>query len=168
MTDWVAQSAIARIFRRILNMVANGIINIVDDSGPIQKVQVTLNEDQTIDDMPHAIVYGLASRPLPGANAVMVFLGGDRGAGVVIATNDQRFRMKLEANGEVAIHDDQGQHVYIARDGIRSYSPKSIQSIVDGYGSRTTSLGGGNYHIDNYVIGATVTSTDHPINPPEI
>lgn len=43
----------------------------------------------------------------------------------------------------------------------------SYQWNVDGYGQKVTSLGGGNYQIDNYHIGAIVVTNNLPINPPD-
>ena len=44
----------------------------------------------------------------------------------------------------------------------------SYAQDVNGYGQRITNTGGANYTIDNYTIGASVTTNNHPINPPEI
>jgi phage gp45-like len=70
------------------------------------------NTGEVRDDTPILSVYGLTSRPRPGADAAVLFLGGNRGAGVVIATDDGRFTITL-AEGEVALHTHDGSHVHL-------------------------------------------------------
>lgn len=58
--------------------------------------------------------YGVSSRPLPGAENIIL------GAGnffVSIADGDRRYQIDLE-EGEVALHDDLGQKVHLTREGI--------------------------------------------------
>lgn len=57
--------------------------------------------------------YGFTSRALAGAEAIVV----QRGAAlVVIAEDDRRFRLAIEA-GEVCLNDDLGSQVYLKRGG---------------------------------------------------
>lgn len=81
--------------------------------------QVQIPETGEIrDDTPVLGLYGVTSRPKAGADAALIFLGGNRGAGIVIATSDGRFSVEITP-GEVAIHDDLGQKVHLTREGIR-------------------------------------------------
>ncbi|MBI5234728.1 MAG: phage baseplate assembly protein [Deltaproteobacteria bacterium] len=57
--------------------------------------------------------YGFASRPLAGAEGVMLLIGGADNA-VVIATEDRRYRIALES-GEAAIYTDEGDKVHLKR-----------------------------------------------------
>ncbi|MFH5924545.1 phage baseplate assembly protein domain-containing protein [Roseomonas xinghualingensis] len=68
------------------------------------------------DDTPVLTIYGLASRPRPGADALVVFLGGNRGAGVVVATDDGRFGLPLE-EGEVGLVTHEGTKVHLKLGG---------------------------------------------------
>ena len=112
-----------RLFRRVQMLVGRGTISAVDDSGPVQYVQLRMNPGETGDRRPRLAEYGFACYPHPGCNGVAVFIGGNRSDGIVIATGDQRYRLHL-TEGEVAIHDDQGQKVHLTRAGI----------VVDGGG----------------------------------
>lgn len=80
------------------------------------------------DPTPSLLQYGFASRPFPGADAVVIFLNGDRSKGVVVAVGDQRYRFRNLVEGEVAISDDLGQAVHLTRSGI----------VVDGAGNPIT------------------------------
>jgi phage baseplate assembly protein V len=111
--------ALQRIWRRLLLLVGRGRIRVVDDTQAVQRVQVQLGADEIKDGAPRLSEYGFQSNPPPGADAVVVFLAGERTNGVVVATGHQQYRMKLLKSGEVAISDNKGQHVYLSENGIR-------------------------------------------------
>ncbi len=46
------------------------------------------------------------------------FIDGDRSHGIVLVAADRRYRMTGFEEGEIAIHDDQGQSVHLTREGI--------------------------------------------------
>lgn len=114
------------IVGRIQMMIARAIVGRVDDSPGVQALQIDLLADETHDDVERFQNYGFGSHPLPEAEAVVVFPGGLRSRGIVIAVEDRRWRMKLDA-GEVAIFDDQGQAVHLTRDGIRIVSDFKVE-----------------------------------------
>lgn len=99
-------------------MVGRAILSAVNDSAALQTVQAQLLADEVLDDVERVQQYGYTSVPLPGAEGVVVFVGGNRDHGLVIATDDRRYRKAGLAAGEVAIYDDQGQSVHITRSGI--------------------------------------------------
>lgn len=114
-----------RAWRRIQMIIGRGKVSSVNDGGRVQRVQVQINGLETRDNTPRLAEYGFASFPHPDCDAVLLFLGGDRSQGVIIATNDQRYRLHL-AEGEVAIHDDLGQKVHLTRAGIVVSSPTKV------------------------------------------
>jgi hypothetical protein len=48
------------------------------------------------------------------------------------------------------------------------YGAKSVSTDVQGYGSRTTYVGGNQWKIDIYDLGASVSTVHHPVSPPQI
>lgn len=124
--------SIDRLLNRVQMMVSRGTISRVDDAPKMQEVQVELLADETQEAVEHIQPYGLSSHPKPGAEVVMVALGGIRSAGIVIAAGDRRFRLTSLAEGEVALHDDQGQKVHLTRDGIVIASVLGITIETDG------------------------------------
>lgn len=83
----------------------------------LRRAQLRIDSGEVRDDTPLVGQVGVSSRPLPGADAVLIFLNGDRSRGIVIATNDARWQLEL-AEGEVALHDDLGHRVHLTRQGI--------------------------------------------------
>ncbi|MBI5598662.1 MAG: phage baseplate assembly protein [Deltaproteobacteria bacterium] len=75
--------------------------------------------------------YGFASRPLDGAEGIMLFIGGVDNA-VVIATEDRRYRLTLE-KGEVGLYTDEGDCVHLKRNkeiSIKSGGQVNIEAAV--------------------------------------
>ncbi|MFZ6690223.1 phage baseplate assembly protein V [Undibacterium sp. SXout20W] len=111
-------AAIERIYRRIMLMVGRGRIKIGTDDQSVQKQQVKMGQFETFDDIPRLSEYGFNSMPPAESDAVLVFVGGNRLDGVIIATGNQTFRMRSLKPGEVSISDNLGQSVYLSQTGI--------------------------------------------------
>jgi len=125
--------AIRRLWHRLQAIVARARMLLFDDSGPVQVVQVRLIGDEVKDKVPRVAEYGFVSMPPDGADAIVLFLAGERSSGVIIATNHQTFRMRNLATGEVAIHDDKGRFVLLGAAGIH------VQGNADPILAETTS-----------------------------
>lgn len=105
-------------FWSLVRSLGRGRLTRVDDSGPVQLVQMQLSQNETRDSTPRLAEYGFESNPPAGADAVALFLAGNRTNGVVIACGHQQYRMRNLASGEVAISDSRGQSVYLTASGI--------------------------------------------------
>ncbi|HLN23877.1 MAG TPA: phage baseplate assembly protein [Patescibacteria group bacterium] len=110
--------ALDRLFRRVMMMVCPCRLTTATDTGPAQMWQIDLGDGEIRDNIPRLGEWGLSSLPPAGSDGLAIYIGGDRSNGAVIATGNQGARMRGLKYGEVAIHDDQGQSVYITRSGI--------------------------------------------------
>jgi phage baseplate assembly protein V len=79
--------------------------------GAIKRFSADGHTDETIDDREYYQHYGLTSRPLPGAEVVIINEGNNY---VAIASDDRRYRIGIE-EGEVCIYTDEGDHVRFKR-----------------------------------------------------
>jgi phage baseplate assembly protein V len=105
--------------RRLQNMIARGVVKLSNAAKKMQAVQLALLAGETSEDtLEHFEPYGFTSRPLPGAEAVTVFIDGDRSHGLCLVVADRRYRMTGLEEGELALKDDLGQSVHFTRDGI--------------------------------------------------
>lgn len=180
--------------RRIMLMVGRCVLNAVYDSAPTQLCQASMLTDEVRDKMERMTEYGYTSRPHPGAHGLAVFVGGERGHGIVIATGDTRYRLVALEYGEVALYDDLDQIVKLKRNGIDVETPLNVmirsngegktlrleadrveihgreylQTDVHGKGQRETWTGGTNWHTDTYTTGASGSSTEHGLDIPHI
>ncbi len=107
-----------RLARRLQLLVGVGRATLVNDSGAVQMLQLKLGALELRDRTPRLAEYGFTSNPPSGADAALLFVGGDRSNGVVIATGHQTYRLKALASGDAAIYDSRGQSVWLTPQGI--------------------------------------------------
>ena len=118
------------ILTRLRLLVMRGRVQLVDDTHGAQLVQVKVSENWTQDQVPRLAEYGLHSNPPAGADAVLLFLAGNPGDAVVIATGHQQYRLHLQP-GEVALSDDQGQVIKLSRTGVEITAPLGVRITGD-------------------------------------
>lgn len=121
-------SLIKPIQRRVMMTVGRAVLRAIDDSASRQTAQIEALKGEVRDAVERMQEYGFTSVPLAGADAAVVFVAGNREQGIIIATEDRRYRLTGLTGGEVAIYDDQGQKVHLTRTGI----------VVDGGGLPVT------------------------------
>lgn len=82
-------------------------------AGPIIVIQAEAlaGEKVAAELMQH---YGFASAPRPGADMIVIPVGGNSNHSVVVASEDARYRIDLE-DGEAAIYSDEGDKVHLKR-----------------------------------------------------
>jgi len=180
----------APLKRRVMLMIGRAIVQVIDDETKLQGLQVSVLKGEAMDGVERFQNYGITSHPHPGAEAILLALGGNRSHSVIIAVDDRRYRLKKLAQGEVALYDDQGQVVHIKRNGLHLegkniYLKSSgivrikgkgveiigtdyLQTEVYGKGQRETHAGGTAYNIDSYTTGATGTSTEHGLDQADL
>lgn len=88
-----------------------GIIQAVYE-GAIKRFTASGRSDETITNREYFQHYGFTSRPLAGAEAVIINEGNHF---LMIASDDRRYRIALE-NGEVALYTDEGDRIHLKRD----------------------------------------------------
>ncbi len=115
-----------RAARRVAGMISRAIVEAVDDDSQIQSLQVSGLDDELLDEIERPQPYGFSAHPHPGAEGVLLAVGGTRSHGLMIMVDDRRYRLRSMQPGEVAIYDDQGQAVHLKRDGMLVTSPFKI------------------------------------------
>jgi phage baseplate assembly protein V len=113
----VEAGVLDRIKRKFQAMVGRGRINVSNDTGPVQFVQATLGPLEVRDATPRVAEFGFSSRPPPGTDVVLVFVGGDRSNGIVIATGHQASRPTGLEEGETIVYDLFGKYIKFTKAG---------------------------------------------------
>jgi phage baseplate assembly protein V len=115
----------ARIDSRLKRLIGVAALQLVNDTGILQQAQAQIGVggpaalQETIDQVPRLGEYGLASCPPAGAQALLVFLGGHRSSGVIVATGDRATRLKDLLAGEAALYNGvKGTFFKLAADGL--------------------------------------------------
>lgn len=115
-------SSIKQVFNnlnnRIMLSVARAVVTLVDDSTKMQLLQLSLLKREVRDNVERFQNYGFTSHPHPGAEAAVMFVGGNRDHGLVVAVEDRRYRLKALAEGEVAIYTDEGDKIVMKRNNV--------------------------------------------------
>ncbi|KKK59089.1 hypothetical protein LCGC14_3037880 [marine sediment metagenome] len=117
------------IVNQIANVVARAVIKRTDDSAALQKLQISVLESEPIDDAEHFQQYGFSSVPLTGAEAVVVFPGGDHAHPLVVAIDDRRHRPTGLKGGEVTVYHQSGSFILLRDDGSIGLRPKAGKTI---------------------------------------
>lgn len=104
---------IGSVWRRLQLLCAQGVVNLIG----ADKVQVRVLDGETLDNIQRVEPYGFSYRPKPGSRAYLFFPAGDRSYGMALVIGDKRYQMDLQ-EGEVALHDDQGNFVKIGHGGV--------------------------------------------------
>ena len=99
----------------IANFLARGVVALGNSASKLQSLQLRLLAGEFKDNVEHLEPYGFTACPLPGAEALAGFIGGDRSHGVVIVVADRRFRLQGLKSGEVALYTDEGDKFHFKR-----------------------------------------------------
>lgn len=99
----------------VRSTVARAVVHLVNDAKKLQLVQAGALAGETIDDAEHHQPYGFSSVPLDGAEAILVFPGGDRGHPIAVAVSDRRHRPTGGQAGEVVMYTDEGDQIRLGR-----------------------------------------------------
>jgi phage baseplate assembly protein V len=113
-----AMNSVRRAFRGVLTRVTS-------DNG-VQTTQVSGLAGETLEDIEMFQQYGITSVPPAGTMAVVLPLGGKTTHGIVIATENSRYRVQALESGEVAIYTDEGATIVLKRN-------KVIEHTCDDY-----------------------------------
>ncbi|BCF96640.1 baseplate assembly protein [Paraburkholderia sp. PGU19] len=102
---------------RVWAIIGRGRVKFVDDSGPVQKMQVLMNGIETPDNRYRVPEFGFTSNPPIDSDVIAAHVAGDRSAGAVLGTNHQPSRPKGLQPGETMLYSQDGKSVYLTASG---------------------------------------------------
>lgn len=119
---------IAPTHRRIMHMVSRAKLTMVSDAEGLQRLQVSVLDGETRDNVERFQQYGFSSHPQAGAEVLMLSLGGSRDHPVIIAVDDRRTRPGGAAAGETEVYNDVGVSILLKADGsVLIKSPSKVR-----------------------------------------
>lgn len=106
-----------RIARRRagIRLAFRGVVGMVKADGPVQMVQGDALAGETGRDEELFQHYGYTSNPPAGTMKVVLPIGGKTSHGIIVATENGRYRIKGLKSGEVAIYTDEGDSIVLKR-----------------------------------------------------
>lgn len=125
---------LAPLQRRVMLLVGRAVIRAVDDAGGLQELQAELLRGEVRGRLERFGALGLTAVPLPGAEGVLLFMGGNRDHGVVVAVEDRRHRPSGLAAGETALYHagGNGTVILLGQDGSITLKPSGGKVRVEG------------------------------------
>lgn len=103
--------------RRVAMMIGLGKITGYGDAGGIQKLQYQ-TPLEVRGDTPRMAEFGFSSGLPVGTDVVLAYLGGDRSSAVIVASNNQQYRISGLKSGETLIYNQWGIFVKLTENGI--------------------------------------------------
>lgn len=119
------------IAHRVYNMLSRAVMRKLDDTHLLQEQDLDLFATEKRDHVERFQFPFLTSVPHEEnkkgvAEAIVGCVGGNRGHMVVLVIDDRRYRICGLQNGELMIHDEQGQQVHITRNGLNTSIPHDL------------------------------------------
>lgn len=111
---------------KVMNLIARGVLAKTNDTTGVQVLSLDLLAGERKDNVEHFQNYGFTSSPTGEAEAIVVFPGGDRSAGVVVALDERGTRMTGLAPGEVAIYQGNGDSIVLGTDNIITVTTRRL------------------------------------------
>jgi phage baseplate assembly protein V len=103
---------------QVANLAARATVQLVDDGGQMQTLQIGDVAGGPYDDCEHLQPYGFSSVPLEGADtACVIFPNGDRAHPLVVAVADRRSRPTGGAAGDVTVYNAAGARITLLATG---------------------------------------------------
>lgn len=128
--DTLVERIVARLVKplklQVDGYIARGEVALVNAARKCQTIQVRVLEGEVRKDVEHMETYGWTANPKPGAETVVLHIGGHRTHAIVIATPDRRYRVTGLLSGEVCMYDDLGQMVALRRTHVEAVSPTKV------------------------------------------
>jgi phage baseplate assembly protein V len=112
--------------RRVMNMIARGVIAETNDQPGMQNAQVSLLFQEGKTAVERLQNYGFSGHPPAQSEVVVVFMGGGRDHGVIVAVDDRDSRFTGLAEGEVAIYTNEGDSIVLKRDNTVEVTTKHL------------------------------------------
>ena len=131
--SWFAFDGLQRAAYRARSAMSNVTLNLGDDSQPVQYHQTTGHIGEVRNKVVRVQQPGHSSMPLPGAKGVALYPGGHRGAGIIVAVDDPRYRPTGLKPGEALFYAIAGA----AADGTGGRMQQVLKATVDGHGQLT-------------------------------
>lgn len=127
----VVQQLMGPLSRRVSLLLGRGVVELSDDTHGLQVLQASLLPREVRGQLERFQQYGFSSRPKKGAECLVVFLGGNRDHGIVVAVDDRRDRERGLAEGDSCLWAPGGARVFVRANGdVEIVSPSKVKLTV--------------------------------------
>lgn len=109
-----------RLADKIGNLVSRAVIQSTDETKKTILAQVEVTDGEVATEVEHPQEYGFRSRPVDGASALVVFIGGNRDHPTCPVVYDERNvgpAMGLEQGEVIVYNGETGTYIWFSNDG---------------------------------------------------
>lgn len=121
------QQILQSLQNRVMLTVARAVVKLIDDDKKMQAMQIALLKREVREEVERFQNYGFTSHPHPEAEAAVVFVGGNRDHGLIIAVDDRRYRLTGLQEGEVALYTDEGDKIVMKRNRVIEVTTETLR-----------------------------------------
>ncbi|AXF86776.1 hypothetical protein DTO96_102532 [Ephemeroptericola cinctiostellae] len=115
-----------RLAQRMRLMVARGVVNLINDAGGLQMLQIDGLDGETRDDVERVQNFGHTSHPPRGSTPIMVAVAGSRDHLVAVAVDNEDTRPRSLSEGESALYNAHGVMFLLDKDGNAVLTAKKL------------------------------------------
>jgi phage gp45-like len=115
---------VERLWARLTHTVGRAVVNLVDDSGPIQTAQLQFHgvpgqpgPSMIRDKVSVLHTFGISTVPPVGSEVTTLSMRGDPSNSVVVATGHRESRPRNLKPGQAVLYDEAGTTVKLTNDG---------------------------------------------------
>ena len=162
------QRLLIPVMARIRRVCLGSIIRRVDDSGPLQQMQVESLGHSVYDNVEKFGQFGFTSNPPLGSDAIIIERCGKH---IILGVGDRKYRIKNLESGDTAIYDIRGQIVKLNADGITINDAFGNSVITNDSGINITDKNGNNITMESGGInlnGVVITQNGTMTTPSTI
>ena len=110
------------VARRVMLVAGRAVLRLTDDATRLQTLQVDALPGETLDGVERLQPYGLSGHALPGADVLLLSMGGQRQHSIAAVVDDRRYRPREIEEGEVVVYshlntDDVPHCVHLLENG---------------------------------------------------
>lgn len=136
------EQILERLFVRLRMLVGRGRVTYVDDTGPVQMLQVRASGLELADRRVRPQEFGLSSNPPVDSDAALLSVAGDRSATMVVGVNHQASRPRDLSPGETKLYSQDGKYVHLTAGGGIVVDAKGQDVVVNNARNVTWTLSG--------------------------
>lgn len=107
-------------------MVARGVVNLINDAGGLQQLQVEALDSEPLDGVERVQNFGMTSHPPRGSMPVLVAVAGSRDHMVAVAVDSEDHRPRGLQEGESAMYNAHGVKLLFDQDGNATLNCKNF------------------------------------------
>lgn len=161
---------------RLQQMFLRCVLRAIDDERRMQLVEVSTLAGAVRGKAEHFHPYGFSSKPLPGAEGLVGFVGGAQDHPILITVADRRYRLQPLQDGGVALHNQFGDFVVLRPDdreievhaGTKVILSSPDVEVQGRFKVTGTSQFDAQIHCDAGVVAAEVTSENADLNMSQV